>query len=71
MVVAELAPDESPQAESARQLLTLCEKEITAAQKYDIAINLAECLPWLQLQPNHRILRAIETVASKNLALAA
>ena len=71
LVVAELAPPASLPAECAGKLLQLCEQEIGAAHKFEIAINLAECLPWLQLQPNHRVLSAIESVAAKNLALAA
>jgi hypothetical protein len=34
-------------------------------------LNLAECLPWLQVQPNHRVQRALQAVAFRHLALAA
>jgi hypothetical protein len=37
----------------------------------DIALNLAECLPWLQVQQNHRIDHALRTVAARHQALAA
>jgi len=71
LVVAELAPPDSLPGRSAETLLRLCEPAMLAGHKYEIAINLAECLPWLQVQPNHRVLHAIETVAAKNIPLAA
>lgn len=71
LVVHELAPEDSIESECAVRLQFLCEQEITLDNKYDIAINLAECLPWLQRQPNHCVQRAIETVEASQLAQAA
>lgn len=71
LVARELAPEGSLQAQSATELQRLCEQNITAEHKVEIALNLAECLPWLQLQPNIRIARALEAVATRYLALAA
>jgi hypothetical protein len=71
LVVSELAPPGSLQAECAAELQRLCEQEITADEKVAIALNLAECLPWLQLQQNHRIERALQAVAARYLAKAA
>lgn len=71
LVVKEMAPSGSLQATAATALQMLCEQPITMQQKVDIALNLAECLPWLQVQPNHRVARALESVAAKHLALAA
>jgi hypothetical protein len=39
--------------------------------KVEIAMNLAECLPWLQLQPNHKIQRALQAILSKRFPEAA
>jgi hypothetical protein len=39
--------------------------------KVEIALNLAECLPWLQVQQNYRIDRALQAVASRCATLAA
>jgi hypothetical protein len=71
LVVRELAPEDSIEAECAVRLQFLCEQDITLDNKYDIAINLAECLPWLQCQPNHRVLRAIESITARPLSMAA
>jgi hypothetical protein len=71
LVVNELAPADSLQAQCASELQRLCEQLITTENKVEIALNLAECLPWLQVQPNHRVQRALRAVASQHLALAA
>ncbi len=71
LVVAEMATPESIEGQSALALRRLCEQPITAAQKYAIAIHLAECLPWLQVQQNFRVERALEAVANRHLGLAA
>jgi hypothetical protein len=71
LVACELAPTGSLQAQCAAELQRLCEQLITAEDKVDIALNLAECLPWLQVQPNLRIERALRAVAARYLALAA
>ncbi len=71
LVVQEIATEGSLQAECASELRRLCEQPITADQKVDIALNLAECLPWLQLQTNPRIQRALIAVASKHCQMAA
>lgn len=71
LVVRELAPAGSLQAQSATELQRLCEQIIRAENKVEIALNLAECLPWLQVQPNFRIERSLQTVAARQLALAA
>lgn len=71
LVVRELAPADSLEARCAAELQRLCEQPITLEQKVDIALNLAECLPWLQLQQNHKVERAVRAVTARNLALAA
>lgn len=71
LVVRELAPADSLQAECAATLQCLCEKVITMEDKVEIALNLAECLPWLQVQPNWRVERALNSVAARYLTLAA
>jgi hypothetical protein len=71
LVVGELAPAGSLQAQCASELQRLCEQIVTMDNKLEIALNLAECLPWLQVQPNARIQRALKAVAAKHLALAA
>ena len=68
LVVGELAPADSPQSKCAAELRRLCEQKIMPEHKYDIAINLAECLPWLQCQANHRVQQAIETVMANRLS---
>lgn len=72
LVVREMALPDSLQATCAAELQRLCEQEITLDDKTDIALNLAECLPWLQLQQNHRVASAIQALAERaNLAKAA
>lgn len=72
LVVREMALPGSLQAECAAELQRLCEQEITMDNKTDIALNLAECLPWLQVQQNHLVAKAIQTLSEKaNLAMAA
>ena len=66
LVVQELAPADSLEAQCAFRLREHCEKPITAEDKVDVALNLAECLPWLQLQPNHLVDRAIQSIASRS-----
>lgn len=68
LVVGELAPAESLQAQCAAELQRLCEQVITMTDKVDIALNLAECLPWLQVQPNFRIERALQAVLARRSA---
>jgi len=71
LVVREMSPADSLQARCAVALQQQCEQLITAENKVEIALNLAECLPWLQVQPNFRVERALQNVAAQNLALAA
>jgi hypothetical protein len=71
LVVAELAPPESLQAQCATKLQRLCEQTISAENKVDVALNLAECLPWLQEQPNGRVERSVKAVAARYLSMAA
>ena len=71
LVVRELAPSGSLQAQCAVELQRLCEQPITMANKVEIALNLAECLPWLQVQQNSRIQCALKAVAARHFALAA
>lgn len=71
LVVRELAPADSLQARCAAELQRLCEQPIMIEHKVEIALYLAECLPWLQLQPNHRVARALQAVAARHLSLAA
>lgn len=66
LVVAELAPAGSLEAECAQRLQLLCSGEIVREDKTAIALNLAECLPWLQLQQNHHVERAIRTLAARS-----
>lgn len=65
LVVRELAPTGSLQAQCAAELQRLCEQLITMENKVGIALNLAECLPWLQLQPNYRVQRALMAVIAQ------
>ena len=65
LVVREMACPESLQHQCAVTLQGLCEQAIIADDKVEIALNLAECLPWLQLQSNARVQRAIAAVAAK------
>lgn len=71
LVVHELAPPESLPATCSAELLRLCGQQVTLDDKVDIALNLAECLPWLQLQPNKKIQRALAALASRQEALVA
>ncbi len=71
LVVSELAPAESIQEQCAAELQRLCEQRITMENKVGIALNLAECLPWLQVQPNFRIERALKTIVSQHFPVAA
>lgn len=71
LVVCQMAPAGSLQAQCATELQRLCEQVIRAENKLEIALNLAECLPWLQVQPNARIDRSLKLVAARHLALAA
>ncbi len=71
LVVRELAPEGSLQAQCSAALQGLCEEPITIAHKVEIALNLAECLPWFQEQPNSRVLRALKAIASRRFPLAA
>lgn len=71
LVVREMAPAGSLQAECAVELQRLCEQTISIETKVQIALNLAECLPWLQLQSNARIQRALMSVTARYCPLAA
>lgn len=71
LVVREMAPAGSLQACCAAELQRQCEQPITADDKLGIALNLAECLPWLQVQQNHRIDQALLAVARRHQSLAA
>lgn len=71
LVTSELAPEGSLQEQCAGELQRLCSQTITMDDKVAIALNLAECLPWLQLQSNTHIQRAIKAVAARSLAMAA
>lgn len=71
LVVEEMATEDSMEAKCATELRQLCEQPITFDHKVDIALNLAECLPWLQVQPNPKIQRALIAVASKHCPMAA
>lgn len=71
LVVAELALPESLEAESAAALASLCSRPVQLEDKPAIAFALADCLPWLQLQPNHRVARAIAAVAARHVSQAA
>lgn len=71
LVVREIAPEGSLQAQCAAELQHRCEQAITADDKLGIALNLAECLPWLQVQQNHRVDHALQAVAQRYQALAA
>ena len=71
LVVHELAPADSLPSLCATELQRLCEQTIMQENKVEIALNLAECLPWLQVQPNTQIQRALETILARNCAMAA
>lgn len=71
LVVRELAPHDSLPSHCAIKLQQLCEQEIRMENKVEIALNLAECLPWLQLQANHSVQHAVERVLARQGALLA
>jgi hypothetical protein len=71
LVVRELAPPESMLYDCAVELQRLCEQVIGIDKKVQIALNLAECLPWLQLQSNARIQSAIRSVMMRRCRAAA
>ncbi len=71
LVVHELAPEGGLQSQCSAALQFLCEEPITMANKVDIALNLAECLPWFQEQTNSRVLRALKAIAARRFPLAA
>ncbi|MEI6987647.1 MAG: hypothetical protein WCK65_16150 [Rhodospirillaceae bacterium] len=71
LVVRELAPANSLQAQCAAELQRLCVQVITIENKVEIALNLAECLPWLQIQPNSRVQHALQAVISRRFPVAA
>ena len=65
LVVQEMAEPDTLQAQCASELRRLCEQTVTIDNKVDIALNLAECLPWLQLQPNAKVDRAVKALAAR------
>lgn len=71
LVVQVIAVEDSLEARCAAELQRLCEQEIRLEHKVDIALNLAECLPWLQVQSNARIQRALTVVAARHCPIAA
>jgi len=71
LVVRQLAPTDSLEAECAVELQRLCEQPILLENKVEIALNLAECLPWLQLQSNVRVQRALQAVFAQRCLVAA
>lgn len=71
LVVRELAPANGLQAQCSTALQRLCEETVTPEHKVDIALNLAECLPWLQAQSNSRVQRALRAVVARRFPMAA
>lgn len=71
LVVQEMAPAASLQSLCATELQRLCEDTITNEHKAAVALNLAECLPWLQMQQNFKIDRALQAVAARHFVQAA
>jgi hypothetical protein len=71
LVVRELAAADSLQEQCAAELQRLCEQEVGIENKAEIALNLAECLPWLQLQSNSAIERALRSVFAQRFPAAA
>ncbi len=71
LVVAEMAAPGSDEQVAAATLAGLVEHPPCAADKAAVAYALADCLPWLQMQPNHRVARALESVAARCLQQAA
>lgn len=70
LVVGEMAPAGSLEAQCAAELQRLCERSVNPDDKVEIALNLAECLPWLQLQPNHKIQRALTALLARQQPMA-
>lgn len=71
LVVREMTVPGSLQYQCAAALQGLCEQAVIAEDKVEIALNLAECLPWLQLQSNTKVQRAIAAVAARQCQQAA
>ena len=71
LVVRELAPHDSLPAQCAAELQRLCEQPITRGDKVAVALALAESLPWLQLQANASVQRALDAVSARHCPLAA
>ncbi|MRR29820.1 hypothetical protein EG834_05755 [bacterium] len=72
LVVGEMAPAGSQEARCAAELQRLCGGQTVSLDcKVEIALALAECLPWLQLQPNHKIQRALKTLMDRQYLVAA
>lgn len=65
LIVAELAAPNSVQGMCAAELQQLCSQPIALEHKVDVAMNLAECLPWLQLQQNVRVQEALEAMMAR------
>ncbi len=71
LVVEEIAPYGSLPSLCAEALRRQCENAITPDNKTEIAMNLAECLPWLQRQPNHRVAQGLNAVTRRYIVKAA
>ncbi len=71
LVVRQLAPEDSLQAQCSAALQRLCDEPLNEVHKLDVATNLSECLPWLQSQPNSNIQRALAAVVAARFPLAA
>lgn len=71
LVVAEMAPPESDEGHAALVLVRRCQEGLTGAHKTEVAELLADCLPWLQAQPNARVQRALEAVMARHCPQAA
>jgi hypothetical protein len=71
LVVGVMAPAGSLEAECSAELQRLCEQTITLENKVAIALNLAECLPWLQLQSNSKVQHALNAVLAQRCPVAA
>jgi hypothetical protein len=71
LVVEEIAPYGSLPSLCAEALRRQCESGISTENKTEVAMNLAECLPWLQRQPNHRVRQGLEAVSRQHLPKAA
>ena len=68
LVVSEIAEPNTMPAMFAQELQRLCEQPITKEHKVAVAMSLAECLPWLQMQQNVRVQRALEAVLARSIA---